>query len=488
MHTCFRIIDQKDDPNKAPNTGQCDVHDKEHLRCNFEKLTLCDNSQESYGDKNEKSFWDNTEESHEESHDYNTQIHLGNVIKEYINDTKNGKHKFIRLNDSVIAMKTFPMHNKQTKVMDPNKHYASYVLIKSQKVKGEENLHCSCLTVRSRFDTFKLDKKRSHCIHLTVARNILPGYGNLIPDATSNPENDTFLIFTGNRKLWLSVKWGKSTDPTVFAILKRTERNNIVCNVCYPPTDCKHATKVYSCPELKPPAQPCKTAQSNPMVNMEEEMRLHQVKGVSRRKIHLPYSTTEKIRMDQLRRDGYSKMRNLVPPYDPNEKCSHMIEFSQDDPIEKGWIMNDDANLVIRGFTYSVTVYYRKTDRCTKGCKQEYDGREDFILNLDNKWLFSHTLLLELPVTQVQNKDNIFSSVKASAGLDKLCGIRMNRNDSKRQLEAYNCFIRLLDSETWSFGFTCPDCEKADRKILLVDGVQIGASKLVIYYLDLLAF
>ena len=224
------------------------------------------------------------------------------------------------------------------------------------------------------------------------------------------------------------------------------------------------------------------------MVNMEEEMRLHHLKAVSRRKIHLPYSSTEKIRIDQLRWGSYSKMHNLVPPYDPNEKCSHMIGYSQDDPIEKGWIMNNDANLIVRGCTYSVTVYYRKTDHCAEGCKQEYDGQEDFILNLDNKWLFSHPLLLELPITQVQNKDNIFSSVKASTGLDTLCGIRMNRNDPKRQLEAYNCFIRLFDSQTWSFGFTCPDCEKADRKILLADGVQIGTSKLVIHYLDVLAF
>ena len=198
------------------------MQDKEHLRRNFEKLTLCDNSQESYGDKNEKSICHNTEESHEKSHDYNTQIHLHNVTQEYIDNIKNGKHKFICLTDSLFAMKTFSMHNRATlKENDPNNHYASYVLIKIQKVKGKENWHCSCLTVRSRFDTFKLDKKRSHCIHLTVAREILPNglYGTLIPDAISNPENDTFLIFTGKRKLWLSVKWEKSTDPTVFATL-----------------------------------------------------------------------------------------------------------------------------------------------------------------------------------------------------------------------------------------------------------------------------
>ena len=423
--------------------------------------------------------------------------YLSNVRQEYRETIRrNGVDKFIFLNDSLIAMKAFGLKMRQnTDKTDMEDTYARYVLI---KMKNEEEFVCSCMMVESNYTSVIPDTRSGDCPHLIVGKDIILEYRERIRQAKSNPEKDTFKIFTGNRRLWIFAKWEDPHNAPGFAILKKTQCGNISCNVCPLSKRCDHADKVFKCKELEPPTPTPKLRKKKRPGNDSDddfdedkqkikEENLSTFKPVSRNLIIFPYPVEVKQRSDELKNGGYAQMKKLVPPYNPDNKCRrHQLGYSPEDPVANNWIEKRGAHLVVDGMHFRVSVYYRKSKCCSEECKQYYDGGDDFILNLNNEWLFSHSLLLKLPLIQKSCRVTSHGMNLAADALDKFCGQGMWSVGPQALLKAYNSFIRLLHPDTWKIGFECVDCKDAMRKggrqILLADGLQMGASLYVIYH------
>ena len=278
-------------------------------------------------------------------------------------------------------MKSFSIkmcHNIET--IDKEDSYDRYVLI---KMKNEEEFVCSCMMFKSNYTSVSADTKSGDCPHLIVGKDIILEYHKRIRQVKSNPEKDTFKIFTGNRRLWIFAKWEDSHNAPGFAILKKMQCGNIACNVCILSKHCDHADKVFKCEELEPP-----TSTPTPKLRKQKksgndsdddfdeneqkikDKNLSQFKPVTRKPIIFPYPVEVKQCSDELKNGGYVQMKHLFPPYNPDDKCCHGLGFSPDDPVANNWIEKRKAHLVVDEMHFMVRVYYRKSECHSQTCRQ----------------------------------------------------------------------------------------------------------------------
>ena len=167
---------------------------------------------------------------------------------------------------------------------------------------------------------------------------------------------------------------------------------------------------------------------------------------------------------------------NLVPNFDDSLKCDHGHKFSVDDPIQNCWVTSKEV--IIHEESISICdphrqCYYRpSTGPCE--CKQEYDGQDHLLLNLDGKHLFYYGLLFTYLHIMLEGKNPLIAfhrSMKQSfSALSKSqpVGIKLLR-------QAWNCVARLLDID-WKVCYLCPVCKHLPKTIVC-DGTLIGFQK-----------
>lgn len=77
--------------------------------------------------------------------------------------------------------------------------------------------------------------------------------------------------------------------------------------------------------------------------------------------------------------------------------CVHGNVFNSGDPVTHNWISRKGVLIYKEGITIEDSariIYYRSTSGTYK-CRQEYDGQEDLLFNLDGRHLFYSGFLLQ---------------------------------------------------------------------------------------------
>ena len=122
-------------------------------------------------------------------------------------------------------------------------------------------------------------------------------------------------------------------------------------------------------------------------------------------------------------------------------------------------------------------VYYRPTiGDCL--CRQEYDGRHDLLINLDNRHIFTYKWMLEILLNIQGTVYPIRASFNYANRLRDYCSRqgRMKEHMYQKLRCAYNSFTRLLDVNH-SNNFICSQCKEEGCDVVIFDGISMGTCK-----------
>lgn len=123
-------------------------------------------------------------------------------------------------------------------------------------------------------------------------------------------------------------------------------------------------------------------------------LRWHMNESVSKKKVPYPLSNRLKDLRNQYE-SGNPFPDHLVPVHDPDLRCRHGNTFNGADPVASYWVVCESPTIykaLASIASIARKVYYRPSfGRC--GCKQEYDGQDELLLNVDNKNLFYYDFL-----------------------------------------------------------------------------------------------
>ena len=169
----------------------------------------------------------------------------------------------------------------------------------------------------------------------------------------------------------------------------------------------------------------------------------------------------------------------LCPHHDPSKVCQHGNLFSEH-PIKL-----KVARLHLEHFTHNIPIYYRPAIGCD--CRQNYEGRSDLLLNLDNTHIFSYVWLFNILHYTQENHLSLHGAFRSS-NLSRMIGeqpkLRPYLYDKLRF--AYNCFVRMLDLN-FEILYTCPhpDCE-TEIQTIVMDGIQMGGRKDLLPHIEIM--
>jgi len=166
----------------------------------------------------------------------------------------------------------------------------------------------------------------------------------------------------------------------------------------------------------------------------------------------------------------------LIPPVEESLTCVHGYAYKANDPVSSNWISRNNVTIYKEAVTIEDahrTVYYRPTSGKCK-CRQEYDGQEDLLFNLDGKHMFYYGFLLQYLHLMLEGRNPLMAFYRSS------CKSFYIQSESKPvQVKllrlAWNAFARLLDID-WKESFKCHMCGLASQTIIC-DGTSIGFRK-----------
>ena len=166
----------------------------------------------------------------------------------------------------------------------------------------------------------------------------------------------------------------------------------------------------------------------------------------------------------------------LFPIYDDSLKCEHGHKFSADDPVENSWISSKEVMIHKESISIcnSERHFYYRPSIGACDCKQEYDGQDHLLFNLDGKHLFYYGLLFTYLHIMLEGKNPLIafhrSMQRTFSTLSKSQPVGI-----KHLRQAWNCFARLLDIN-WQSCYLCPVCGTSPKTIVC-DGTLIGFRK-----------
>ena len=164
--------------------------------------------------------------------------------------------------------------------------------------------------------------------------------------------------------------------------------------------------------------------------------------------------------------------RHLVPKYSPDNTCKHHRRYD-DDPIERGWIASKNSYIYDSRHNTPCTVYYRPTRGEQCDCRQNYDGRAEFILNINNSKLFAYRFLLDIMHTTQETRYPLRSAFRSVNRSREEYGLELLKGYMYEHLRvAYNCYLRLLDLKFEDL-YRCNQC-KGDDKVIVMDAIMMG--------------
>ena len=189
----------------------------------------------------------------------------------------------------------------------------------------------------------------------------------------------------------------------------------------------------------------------------------------------IPYPLPRSLRLlhDRHEMGKWKFPLHLIPPTNESSVYVHGNIFNSDDPVTHNWISRKGVLIHKEAVTIEDserTVYYRPTSGSCK-CRQEYDGQEDLLFNLDGE---HYGFLLQYLHLMLEGRNPLMTFYRASCksfyiqSLSKPVHIKLLR-------QAWNAFSRLLDVD-WREAFNCHQCGLTPQ-IVICDGTLIGYRK-----------
>ena len=197
--------------------------------------------------------------------------------------------------------------------------------------------------------------------------------------------------------------------------------------------------------------------------------------SVSQKKIPYPLPDRLKALHDQYE-SGLSFPDHLVPPYVPDRRCVHGNAFNGADPVASNWTACERPTIYKASVSITTStrkVYYRPScGECS--CKQEYDGQDDLLFNLDNKHLFCYNFLFSYLHSMVEGKNPLVAFLRAC---ERNHSIQSHTQPVRIKVlrQAWNAFARLLDIDPQQT-YQCPLCGLEPHTVIC-DGTMIGFRK-----------
>ena len=155
-----------------------------------------------------------------------------------------------------------------------------------------------------------------------------------------------------------------------------------------------------------------------------------------------PYPhTTQMAETFSMIENRFIDFPSCLVPSQPECRCMHGNEFNDSNPVEQGWLLNDEATIYTKYRKVPVTVYYRPTNECD--CRYYYQGTRDLLLNIDNKTLVYMPYKIEYLHDCVEGKMPVAAhirSVKRTAF--NLAGTNYDTVPYKLFSKAFNAAIR----------------------------------------------
>ena len=351
---------------------------------------------------------------------------------------------------------------KTTSLMKVGHYYQDRVLLKQKN----SEVFCICHDATTSLE--------GRCIHTVLFKKLQSGC-DYIPTILGNNENHVYP--TRSKTIYVYAKWTNETHD--FAILTKKNTQKIYCSSCS--RGCYHIDSLLNWkPELK-----VKTidklnfeeGEKGEGESIEQEVK----KPISTKTFFLPWTQEEKEKMNMFRRTNYYHTKeHFFPPYDPNALCEHGEKFRSGNPIQKGWFIDQDGRklkptlITDSGAVTDINVYYRPSTCNIDGCVQQYDGQEDFILNVTGRFLITHTLVMEFLISIQYKPDTIhgFCQTKNAKWSTTGAGTMSEKNFR----DAFDGFIYLYRMRDSKEVFTCYDCKSAPKMIITCDGIQMGSS------------
>ena len=189
---------------------------------------------------------------------------------------------------------------------------------------------------------------------------------------------------------------------------------------------------------------------------------------VSMAKIQFPFQNTDRAKVV----NGHISIVKLLPPYDQNTVCTHGFKFEEHQTKiinNKGTIHHDLNDITCE-------IHCRlSTGDC--GCRQNYDGRHDHLINVDNIDIFPYSWLLRILFNIQEAQYTIWAAYNSANDLRLMSagGQLIKRSIYQKLRTAYNGFIRLLDMD-YKAMYSCQLCGP-EVSILICDGIMIGTKQ-----------
>ena len=158
---------------------------------------------------------------------------------------------------------------------------------------------------------------------------------------------------------------------------------------------------------------------------------------------------------------------HLIPPANESSICLHGNPFNSGDPVTNKWISRKGVLIYKEAVTIPERIVYYHPTSGTCECRQEYDGQEDLLFNLDGRHLFYYGFLLQYLHLMLEGRNPLMAFYRASCksfyiqSQSKPVNIKLLR-------QAWNAFTREA--------FNCHQCGLTPQ-IVICDGTLIGFRK-----------
>ena len=366
--------------------------------------------------------------------DLESQTHYLSTPNVYKAALRQNELAYLQMRENVFALRGYnPFTGKLS---------CKYVIIKRSynRELNEELYTCSC-------DEEGDDDDNNDCLHIREISTLYAPYNNYIGDDEESYECEFFT----SSLIGIYCKQDSS-----YSIINHTASETKCLKCKYNVRSCVHV-KTFN--EFKPE-------------DTEYNVRTQQVfKSLSEELVPYPLDDATDLETYAGYVSGSIRYNTcLIPRYDSSKKCIHGNVFSETLIQSKG-----KSYLHTKDFTHECVVYHRLAIGCD--CRQNYDGRDELLFNLDNIHIFSYQWLYDILHNTQETRYPLhvaYRSARRTRVATGHCYV-LTRNDYEKLRQAYNCFLRLLDLDYGDL-YECPECGP-DVDCIIMDGIMMGCRK-----------
>ena len=293
------------------------------------------------------------------------------------------------------------------------------------------------------------------CFHISAVRDIwnVASHGHL---SNGDLENEFQVNLIPEL---LNVHSVYCADDNTYSVVKIT-KETFTCQLvhCKKPRSCQHveALKLHFHIPQEPPFD----------VNVTNDQTMFNI--ISNTKIKFPYEREDRVKVIS----GNCNMLKLVPSFNSSTLCTHGFTFAEFETK----VYKQKATIHHESMDLTCEIHYRpSTGNC--GCHQDYDGRTDHLINVDNRSLFPYEYLKRTLLNIQASRYTLWAAYKMGND-DRLftgSGQVMPRSIYQKFRRAYNGYLRLLDMD-YKGMYLCQLCGP-QISTLVCDGISIGTKE-----------